>query len=70
MQETQTAVIERKQELTATGGNWECCKEKTIIEPGLDGWKGCQETDVKPFCRNQISKLHAVFILGTNSVSF
>lgn len=70
MQETQAAVIGRKQKLIPTGGNWEGNREETIIELGLGGWKGCQETEVRPFCRNQTCKLHAGLILGTHSLSF
>lgn len=70
MQETRTAVTERKEKLIATGRNGEGFKAETMIELGLDGWKGCQETDVRPFCKKQTSTLHSVFILGTNSVSF
>lgn len=42
------SVIRRKEKLIPTGGNWEGKREETIIALGLGGWKGRQETDVRP----------------------
>lgn len=70
MQETHKAVMERKEKLIPTARDWEGFKEETIIERELGGWQGCQETDVRPFYKNQTSSLHAAFIRGTNSVPF